>query len=323
VDKDKKNIDYWDKYYGSGKGKKDPTPDYDKKYIPKPEKENTARNSGRKHPESEGRIIGSEYKIKHNVKRRRRSPALRFTILIIFILLAGLFTFYAIDNHLFSGTKETKNTAAGSDNIASSTAQSTDTSIQGSSSSSAAVSVESQAQKSSGNSNQSFWQALIMFFKNLGESKSEAADYPKSINMNVYFAVLGSDQIFGSEERTIVAGSPKIAATNAILELLKGPYEDFNFAVIPAGTKLLGVEVANKIAKVNFSQEFLSESLDSSILDYYIIYTIVNTLTELPDIEALSFSIDGKDIRVYGNVDLQLPVIRNEKYLEDKKDDLK
>jgi len=123
-------------------------------------------------------------------------------------------------------------------------------------------------------------------------------------------------EIFGFEERTIVAGSPKIAASSAINELLKGPYEDYNFAIIPAGTKLLGVEVANKIANVNFSQEFLSESLDSSILDDYIIYTIVNTLTEIPDIEAVTFAIDGKDIKGYGNVDLRLPAIRNEKYLE-------
>lgn len=334
MDKNKKNINYWDKYYVSGKDKKDPSPDYGKKYNPKTLKENTARNkSARGNSESKGRIIGSEYKIKHTAKKRRKSPALRFTILIIIILLAGFFIFYAIDNHLFSSSKVTEstnsilsngsstseNTTASSNDSASSTAQSTDTSLQDSSTSSTAVSSGSQIQDASGNSNQSLWQALILFFKNFGKSKLEIADYPKKIDLNVYFAVLGSDQIFGSEERTIVAGSPKIAATSAINELLKGPYEDFNFAVIPAGTKLLDVEVANKIAKVNFSQEFLSESLDSSILDYYIIYTIVNTLTEIPDIEALSFSIDGKDIMGYGNVDLQLPVIRNEKYIEEKK----
>ena len=75
----------------------------------------------------------------------------------------------------------------------------------------------------------------------------------------------------------------------------------------------------SRLSDRNFSQEFLSESLDSSILDDYIIYTIVNTLTEIQDIQAVSFSIDDKDIREYGNVDLQLPAIRNEKYFEDKK----
>ena len=325
MDKNKKDINYWDKYNSSGKYRKDPYPNSGKKYNSKTLRENSSANkSARESPESEGRIIGSEYKLKRSAKQRRKSPALRFTILIIIVFLAGFFTFYAVDNHLFSsrkaaestntnlstGTTTSENINTGSSESNSSSSQPDGTSIQDNTASGTAA---------SGNSNPSLWQALILFFKNFGKSKIEIADYPKRIDLNVYFAVLGSIQVFGSEERSIVAGSPKIAATSAINELLKGPYEDFNFAVIPAGTKLLDVEVANKIAKVNFSQEFLSEGLDSSILDYYIIYTIVNTLTEIPDIEALSFSIDGKDIKEYGNVDLQLPVIRNEKYLEDDK----
>jgi len=332
VDKDKKNINYWDKYYSSGKSKKDPYPDYGKKSNPKTIKENTnIKKSGRKNLESEGRIIGSEYKIRHTAKKRRKSPALRLTILIIIILLAGFFTFYAIDNHLFSGEKTPGNTksilstnnsssentaASGNDNASVVETQSSDTSLPDSST---ADSTGSQVQDNTGNSNQSLWQALILFFKNFGKNKSETADYPKKLNLNIYFAIIGNEQIFGSEEREIVAGSSKIAAVSAINELIKGPYEDFNFAVIPAGTKLLSVEVSNQIAKVNLSQEFLSESLDSSILDDYIIYTIVNTLTEIPDIQAVSFLIDDKDIREYGNVDLRFPAIRNEKYLEDKK----
>ena len=330
MDKNKKNIDYWDKYYGSGKDKKDLYSEYGKKYNPKTIKENTTRNkSARENLESEGRIVGSEYKVKRTSKKRRKSPALRLTILIIIIFLAGFFTFYAIDNHIFSREKITENTksilstndstsestaVSGNDNTSVTETQTSDSSLQDSSTSSTQI-----QDAAAGNSNQSLWQALILFFKNFGKSKTEIADYPKKIDINVYFAIIGSEQIFGSEERTIVAGSSKIAAVSAINELLKGPYEDFNFAVIPAGTKLLGVEVTNKIAKVNFSQEFLSESLDSSILDDYIIYTIVNTLTEIQDIQAVSFSIDDKDIREYGNVDLQLPAIRNEKYLEDKK----
>ena len=336
MDKDKKNIDYWDKYYGSGKDKKDPPPEYSKRYSPKTQKENSSGNkSGRSNPEPAGRIIGSEYKKNRAAKKRRRSPALRFTIIIIFIALVGFLIFYSVDNHLFSGGTSTEktngiqsNSASASQstptdssdtNTASSTETlSTDTSAQDSTNTAAATSDGTQIDNGQSSQNMSFWQALVLFFKNFGKDKSETANYPRNISLNVYFAVLGNGELFGSEIRTIMAGSPKIAATSAIAELLKGPYEDFNFAVIPAGTKLISVEIANKIARVNFSQEFLSESLDSSILDNYIIYTIVNTLTEIPGIEALSFSIDGKVIKGYGTVDLQLPAIRNEKYLETK-----
>ncbi|MHB1346653.1 MAG: GerMN domain-containing protein [Candidatus Humimicrobiaceae bacterium] len=308
MDKDKKNINYWDKYYGSGKDRKDRYTDYDKRQSPKNVKENqSGKSPSRRNFEPGGKIIGSEYKVRPAAKKRKKSPALRFTILIIIVFLAGFFTFYAIDNQLFSKNKESGAVASNStiSNITENTTSAAEE-----------INISTDNSDSGKNSDESLWQALILFFKNLGKDKSDTEDYPQKLNLNIYFAVIGEEEIFGSEERTISAGSPKIAAANAVNELLKGPYEDFNFAIIPAGTRLLDVEVANKIAKVNFSQEFLSEGLDTGILDDYIIYTIVNTLLEIPEIEAVSFAIDGKDIKEYGNVDLRLPAIRNEKYLE-------
>lgn len=340
MDKNKKKFDYWDKYYGSGRNKKESDSKYKKSYNSKEPGEDSAYGKYRskeynsKKKESEGRIIGSEYKVKsRNVKKRRSSPALRLTILIIIVFLAGFFTFYAIDNHLFSKEKtsinientlkansysgETSSTSGGNQDVASSvtktSTQSSETSSHGKESSGSG---SDQSQGISDNSGKSMLQIIIEFFKNLVVRQSEADNYPKKLDINFYFVMIGNEEKFGHEQRTIVAGSPQNAAVSVINELLKGPYESFNFAVIPAGTKLLKVEVQNKIAKINLSQEFLSESLDSNILDEYIIYTIVDTLTEIPEIEAVSFLIDGKEIKEYGNVDLSLPAIRNEKYLD-------
>lgn len=146
----------------------------------------------------------------------------------------------------------------------------------------------------------------------------EENTYPSSLNINFYFSALGEEKKLASEKRTINAGSPAIAAQNAILELLKGPAKPHHFSVIPAGTKLLGVEVNENIAKVDFSQEFLENSLDTSILDEYVIYSIVNTLTEIPDIEGVIFYIEGIRIKVYGNVDLSIPAIRNKDFIEEE-----
>ncbi len=128
----------------------------------------------------------------------------------------------------------------------------------------------------------------------------------------------GEDKKFISEKRTITAGNRQAAATNAMQEILQGPSKTYYYAVIPGGTKLLGVEVQENIVKVNLSEEFFKDSLDSRILDEYIIYSIVNTLTEVPGIEGVVFYIDGKKIKVYGNVDLSIPAVRNEEYLEEE-----
>ncbi|MCE5328970.1 GerMN domain-containing protein [bacterium] len=334
MDKDKKKFDYWDKYYGSGKNRKESYPDYKKNYNSKYSKNNSGNKkySHNKY-EPEGKIIGSEYKVKPPRKKRRSSPALRLTILIIIVFLAGFFTFYAIDNQLFSKEKtsgdeeitlkadsyssETSNTSK-ENNGSSESNNKADTLSSDATSQKEESSTNNsdQSQNSSDNSGKPIMQVIMEFFKNLTGKQSEADNYPEKLDINFYFAMIGNEKKFGCEQRTIVAGSPQNAAVSALNELLKGSYESFNFTVIPAGTKLLGVEVLNKIAKINLSQEFLSESLDSNILDEYIIYTIVDTLTEIPEIEAVSFLIDGKEIKEYGNVDLNLPVIRNEKYLD-------
>ncbi|MEA2015970.1 MAG: GerMN domain-containing protein, partial [Actinomycetota bacterium] len=105
------------------------------------------------------------------------------------------------------------------------------------------------------------------------------------------------------------------AVKNAMQELLKGPAKSYHFPVIPAGTELIDADTKDNIAKIDLSQEFLDESLDTRILDEYIIYSIVNTLTELPEIEGVIFYIEGIRIKVYGNIDLSVPAIRDKELI--------
>lgn len=166
--------------------------------------------------------------------------------------------------------------------------------------------------------NISLWKKIINFFKE--EISSHEEEFPSRLKIKVYFASLGQEQKFIYEERSIVAGELKIAVENAVKELIKGPLKSYHYPVIPAGTKLVGVEIYENLAKIDFSQEFLKNSLDSGILDEYVIYTIVNTVTEIPGIEGVIFLIEGSRIKFYGSVDLSIPAIRDEKYLpEDEK----
>jgi spore germination protein GerM len=160
---------------------------------------------------------------------------------------------------------------------------------------------------------QSFWQKIIAFFRQ--KISGQADNFPGTINMKIYFAALGQDEVFSFEERLINAGSPRVAVENTVNELLKGPSKSFHYPVIPPGTKLLGVQIYENLAKIDLSQEFLENSLESGILDDYVIYTIVDTVTQVPGVEGVIFLIDGKRIKLYGSVDISIPVIKNEKYL--------
>ncbi len=232
-------------------------------------------------------------------KRSRFSVFLRFLFLLVLVFFAGFFTFYAIDHNLFS--RQIGEISVGEmdvffDKQASAQTATEDTGV-------------------SGPDSEPFYTKLLSSIKEAITGDQEQEAYPKRIQMDFYFAVLGQDYLLGSEERTIAAGSVQNAAISALHELFKGPNSTFYFPVIPPGTSLLDVEIYENFIRINLSQEFLSNSLDSRVLDGLIIYSIVNTLTQIPGIDGVLFLIEGKSIREYGNIDLSLPLIKDESYL--------
>jgi len=81
----------------------------------------------------------------------------------------------------------------------------------------------------------------------------------------------------------------------AVEELIKGTTTtEGAYKVLPEGTKVLGVKVDDQgVATVDFSAEVLHANVGSSgeVLG---IASIVNTLTEFPNIIKVSFTVDGK-----------------------------
>lgn len=83
--------------------------------------------------------------------------------------------------------------------------------------------------------------------------------------------------------------------SQAVSQLLEGPSEDDHVrgctSEIPAGTRLLGVDLADKTAFLNFSGKIEAGGGSSSMLAR--VYQIVYTATDLPGIEAVRILIDG------------------------------
>jgi spore germination protein GerM len=257
--------------------------------------------------------------LKNRKKVIRKRRFVRFLLFLVLILVLLFLGFYSISNPGFFGNIiNTVKSFYSSGPVEPSNSSETNITAEGSSTETASESTaaggESVSADKSG-TEVSFWEKILSLLK-IGIKKQEK-NFPSSLVIKVYFATLGEEEKFVFEKRTIVAGEPGSAVKNAIYELLKGPYKSFNYAVIPPGTKLLGVEIYENFAKINFSGEFLENSLESGILDEYVIYSIVNTVTQVPGIDGVIFLIDGKRIKVYGNIDLSIPAIKNEKFLEE------
>ncbi len=283
-----------------------------------------------------------------NKRDKSSSSVIKFTFFLVLAFLVGFLIFYSIDNPGFLKNKMESIFGGNGENEEASPVLDTAKEVQINNDSGESESIgglaeietadnsaesgvedmnvidsgdDKEEEAKDSESGTSLWQKIKDFFAGITGRSSETEegdDYPSTMKINVYFSGIGEEDKFVSEERTINAGSPEVAVRNAVQELLKGPSRPYHFPVIPAGTRLLGVEAGDDIAIINFSQEFLEESLDSRILDKFIIYSIVNTLTEIKGIEGVVFHIEGVRIKVYGNVDLSIPAIRNKELIDEE-----
>lgn len=92
-----------------------------------------------------------------------------------------------------------------------------------------------------------------------------------------------------------------------ILELMQGPINDEELSTfIPDSVTLLGIDVINNIAYVDFSEKGLH---GGSMEEYFIISQIANSLIGVNDVEAVQFLIDG-EIResLMGHFDTSKPL---------------
>jgi len=270
------------------------------------------------------------------LKKKKKGPSrfVRLIFTVIFAVAVVSLIFYSVDNPGFipslknrivafytsDKSDETNSSATGSqDSVDSGYSGSDSTSITAKNSGESVESTTSSDAVTENPANNRFlilWRKIISFFiKRAGQDTDK---FPDKLKIKVYFAGIGQQEEFVFEERTIFGGDPKIAVANAVKELLNGPSKSYHFPVIPPGTKLIDVEIYENFAKINFSQDFLQNSLESGILDEYVVYTIVNTVTEIPGIGGVIFLIEGVRIKLYGQVDLSIPAIRNEKYLSEE-----
>lgn len=80
-------------------------------------------------------------------------------------------------------------------------------------------------------------------------------------------------------------------------ELIKGPTEIGMMKTIPEGTSLISVTTKEGLCTVNFNEKFLDKV--PNVTDEIAIYSVVNTLVELPNINKVQFLINNETRKTY------------------------
>jgi len=131
-------------------------------------------------------------------------------------------------------------------------------------------------------------------------------EVPQMTNVAVYYLKSSTADFYLVREVHQVEKTAEIA-TAALNELIKGnPVTPGASRVLPADTKILGIKIEQGLATVDFSAEVLKANVGSSG-EALGIASIVNTLTEFPTIQKVSFTMDGqvaKAIDWWGHVGL-------------------
>ncbi len=127
--------------------------------------------------------------------------------------------------------------------------------------------------------------------------------------MQLYFAQ--GEQLVVEQRHVERQGGLWAAA--AVREMIAGPRDDGNRAVLPAETQLLDLRIVGSLAYVDLSEEAAAKHSGGTLGETLTIYSIVNTLTEFPEIDSVQFLLEGRvEEAIWGHADTSAPIERNE-----------
>lgn len=114
--------------------------------------------------------------------------------------------------------------------------------------------------------------------------------------LQLYFANETGDRLVG--ERVEVRYSSNMSVEKLVVErLIKGPITKDAYPAIPSETKLVSISTKDGICYVNLDEGFLEQGYD--VLEQIPVYSIVNSLTEIPGISKVQILINGETNLTY------------------------
>lgn len=148
------------------------------------------------------------------------------------------------------------------------------------------------------------------FLDNMGSEENAT----KISTLNLYFANKKGDKL--KTQNCVVEYNANVAVEKVVVEqLIAGPVESGYYATIPKDTKVMSVTTKDGVCYVNLDTGFTGQGYD--VLGTVTIYSIVNSLTDLPGISSVQILVNGEtNINYKNNISLETIFQRNPEILE-------
>jgi len=138
-----------------------------------------------------------------------------------------------------------------------------------------------------------------------------APDKVNSQFVKLYFADNAS-MLLVSEMRLVNIDSNDSVEKSIVSELIAGTRQKSLNSLVPPQTRLIGADTADGICTVNLSSDFITGQTGGEEKVRLTVYSIVDSLTELPEVRQVQFLIDGQKTAGFDNgVNLSGPIDRN------------
>lgn len=126
-------------------------------------------------------------------------------------------------------------------------------------------------------------------------SYTEMRNYER-VRLHLYFANEGGDRLVDAY-RTVVYNSNMPLERIVIEQVIQGPNGNFAHPTVNSASKVINVTTRDRRCYVNLNSEFLHGQ--EGVLAQTALYSIVNSLCELPSIESVQISVDGNTDAVF------------------------
>ena len=139
-------------------------------------------------------------------------------------------------------------------------------------------------------------------------SSSQSGSKAQLVNIKVYYPDENATGLVAVEKSIKDTDNKYQAAVEA---LMAGTDKKGLDNVFPKKAKLLQVTVSGKVAKVDFSRELQKNFVGGSTGEEMLVGSVVNTLTEFPEIQKVQILVDGQEVETLsGHMDLSQPLPR-------------
>jgi germination protein M len=119
------------------------------------------------------------------------------------------------------------------------------------------------------------------------------------LEVSAWFLSDRGGQIWLAQELRTVPDDQRVPQA-VVEQVLAGPRVKSLFTPFPAGTRVRSVTVSDHVATANFDAQVLTASVGAET-EAYGIQSLVYTLTDLPEIQKVRFTVEGMDSGMASN----------------------